>query len=38
MVVLGIVAFGAVAYALHLRRRLKGMGSPPPSSPPSGEA
>ena len=30
MVVLGIVALGAVAYALHLRRRLKGMGSPPP--------
>ena len=38
MVALGIVALGAVAYALHLRRRLKGMGSPPPSSPPSGEA
>ena len=34
MVALGIVALGAVAYALHLRRRLKGMGS----SPPSGEA
>ena len=31
MVALGIVALGAVAYALHLRRRLKGMGSPPPS-------
>ena len=30
MVALGIVALGAVAYALHLRRRLKGMGSPPP--------
>ena len=38
MVALGIVALGAVAYALHLRRRLKGMGSPPPSPPPSGEA
>ena len=38
MVALGIVALGAVAYALHLRRRLKGMGSPPPSPPLSGEA